>query len=346
MSYAAAVITPFDSSALGAQIPDPYGFPTSTTHFRSTTSINSDGLGSFDFILQPNLIFTSYTNNSGSMIGGQYSYAQASLLDAVVGRSGTQTGFPDCNGVISTNDLTLLADQYRIVGMGARLNSELIPTEATGYLTMCSLPVNDEIPPKAWINNAGNGNPSLGRGAIVEYMNFPLVDSDGYFSTLMQSYPTGAKLNAYEFNTNGLEWDAKIVSPNAYEWRDGSNSIDNKATTGIQFVSDVTTINAAATLTTSSANEAQFLQNAGWSNWVVRGTGFPASTLIGNLDIVIHVEYITSNLANQQNAKFSPIQADVLKVTQTSALKLPFYHAVNHENDGRIYARALNRLGV
>jgi len=344
-AYSHALIDPFNSEALGAQIPDPYSFPTNTTHFRTTYSVTANSDGDFDFVIQPNLLATCYTNNEGSVAGPIVWASATNCTPTVTGFSG-QTGVPSFGGVISTADLLTLADQYRIVGMGARFNSELIPQTSTGYLTMCSLPVNPKLPPSQFITQAGNGAATLGRAAILSYMNLPVHAGDGFFDALLQTYPTGAKMNAFEFNQSGIEWNTKTISAKCLEWRDGSNSTSNAATTPgvVANIGDILLTNPANSLH-GLYWEDSFLENGGFSNWVVRGSGFPMG-LVGNLDIIIHVEYIPATLQNQQSSKFPPVDAAFLNMVQQTNAKLPFYRAITSSSDDRVIQRAVNRIGL
>lgn len=354
MSYSHAVISPFDGEALGAQVPDPYGFPTSTTHFRVNTSIYPDALGNFDFIVQPNLLATVYTNNSGSIIGmpsdNNYTNTYCTVTNTPNITGNGQSGRPSMSGIVSYSDLSDLADQFRIVGMGVRFESEMLPTAATGTLSICSNPCNPMIPTAEWFQNAGNGAAGSGRAAILNYLNFPQKDNDNYTSTQIITYPTGMKMTALDWHNSGLEWETKIVSSEAYNWRDGSNTTSNAATTLNQNMGDF--IVTTSTSGIGSVKERSYYINGGFSYLVVRGVGFPhepegvSSPLIGNLEIIFHVEYINATLANNQNAKFPPVNSALLTRTAETHSQLPLYSTVTNKSDARIIQKAITRIGL
>jgi len=241
-SYAHAVISPFDESAFGAQVPDLYVFPSDAQHFRTSFFLGSDENGSWDLIVNPNLLHTVYSSIphiSGTM-PLVYNFNNA--------RSGS--GITQAYGIC--NDFSDVK-QYRIVGMGFRMSSLLVPMTSTGTITMATLPTAEFVPSKQIMDALGSAPNSLGNGVTDYNQNpanqyatclsagwcdpavaninttFNIIGSDGLINPIIQTLPTGKQMTHFEFNESGIDWATRVTDSAALQFREvrGSRYIYN-----------------------------------------------------------------------------------------------------------------------
>jgi len=322
-SYPHAVITPFSKKAEQAQVPDCYSFPTETQYFKTSTTVSSDASGAFDFSIQPNFYTTVYTNNGNSITDLTVSTVVNSLSGGLTPQAQTYSLLLD----------TTVYNKYRIVGFGARFRSQMIPLSATGTIYMSSLPTNDFIPTYNWWNQASN------RAAVCALNDMPNVSSTGYFNPIMQSLPTGEVIEAYEFNSNGVEWASRVTSPEAYKWRAGGafqKPVGTDAGSANTYFGEAsgqanigTLLGSPATgQYTPSIAPFTFYGNGGWSNWNVTGVGMPESSVIGILEIIMHIEYVPATEQLYSSGKFPPVNTDQLMKTADRAASLPLYRSI------------------
>lgn len=327
MSFAHAVIDPFNTDSYGAQVPDMYPFPTSTTTIKESTSLYSDASGAFDFAVIGSILGSLYTNNvaNGMTLNSSWSVSTAFTPDASM------------FGVASPTDV-LQYDKYRVVGFGVRLRSLLVPMTSTGVMVMCTLPGPDKLIPQAIQSSMFN------RTDLLQWYDFPDTDGTGYFSTNMENYITSSRLEHFNFNSNGLEWSSRPTGPNAFAWREGRpvNSIQVAGTT--VGVSEVTTSNNTGgnvNVPGSSARE-DFIKCPDWSMLVLRGMQFPPSVAVANVEIIYHIEYIDHNTATVGgNGRMPPVDAGALQRIAATAAAMPFYRSLASNNN----ASSSTRLG-
>ena len=200
--YQTALLDPFSNAARGAKIPDMYAFPSDTYTVESEIIVSSDANGNFDFAVTPHPLGSVYTNKLTSLNGYSDVYAQGGGV-----------------GIVSSVNLSTFADKvdsYRIVSAGAKIESLLIPTVATGTLTMAHLPaVPSTVIPNQEIDND-----------VTDYLGLPISDASGYFDKNMRVLPTGHAMNVSEWQGTGLSSCLRVITPDALEFRRGSNKLN------------------------------------------------------------------------------------------------------------------------
>jgi hypothetical protein len=125
MSFAAALIDPFDPKAKGARVPDTYFFPTATTHIKQSFALSSDSNGNFDMTFFPNPFYTFLVKNPA-------------LINGLSNEQPSSSGASKFGLLNQTNSQNW--SQYRVVGAGLRLRSQLVPQTSTGTLYGATVP--------------------------------------------------------------------------------------------------------------------------------------------------------------------------------------------------------------
>jgi len=382
--FLAAQTDAFSSAAKGAKIPDSYSFPTDTAQLEAEWLIVPSASGSFDFAILPHPLYSVYSNQvsnaiptggettstnpaAGGAVGGQVYFAPGDSHSSLgIATSALQYG-PAMSGVISYDLLNKQCLSYRVVGVSAKIESLMIPTVATGTMTMCHVPLLSEAPlvigtqalGGTSILNANAEGVATDAANLCTFMGLPTLDSSGYFDTSMRQYATGHTLNAVEFQKKGLQSNLRIV---------GSDSTTFRATDEVKpvFTGDsrkqyqgevVQQLGATTAVPDTALNAlvmpASFTSIGGWSSWCFRGAGFPTvgkpGAVLGtqpyqpvaSLRVCILIEYIENpgfgniagSSANAQSgfygSRFTMGSNEGYFKCLEIACGLPFYRPVN-----------------
>jgi len=331
MSFAHAVIDPFNSDAYGAQVPDAYPFPTSTVTIKQSSSVVSDGNGNFDFAAFANPMGTIYSNNVNSVGAMTANWSQTTVSGGTPGNAIVLRGLQAATSMAAYN-------RWRVVGFGLRMRSLLVPLSSTGVFQMAVFPGPDRL------MNATIANEllaSTGQAGTIKWYNLPATDASGYFSTSIENYTTANRMEHFKFNQDGFEWSAIPTGPNAFKWRTGVNSTlldygGNHVNTGNEIVSSNVTSGPLF------VDEEQFIKMDDWSMLIVRGTQFPASVNVADLEMIMHLEYIDANSSTLGGTgRFPAVDEGAVIRTQAVAARMPLYRSL----PGNTGAQMQSRLG-
>lgn len=233
--------------------------------------------------------------------------------------------------------------KYRMVGGGVRMSSLIVPEKSTGYISLYSGPCSA-------VDYSNQEFQSLDAAAaanadLVRTNTGRPVDSDTVNPTHsmklrsdMSEEPTGAVLDHYQFNGKGLEYAFRPTSEHAFDWRETNSTRSYSGFTpyipGTNTSSAAITVQEGDILTNVSGSSAYYGKSAyydteGWSFLCMRGCDLPSATgaqfPIMVVELVYHVEYISSQIGLTSSAKFSPISAGMLENVLYKAAKLPMY---------------------
>ena len=363
-SYSHAVLDPFSPEADGAQVPDLYSFPTSTTHIKTSFSVASDSLGNFDFAFLPSILASIYSNNQNLL--GQLAQSLAYPVPIVAnGAPSAPSINASINSVISPTQVQEF-DLYRIVGAGLRMRSMLIPQTSTGTMYCCSQvagPKTLNVTQQTAVNLCTGGNTVGGTSIFArQYINHfprispqtltitaPIAGTVSYFDQSFQSQPTGAVFEHYALNNHGLEVHLRPVSPKAFEWRSGSNqSVLAKNATTVSYYGQDDALNVTVATGAVSANagaldasitEGIADETGGWNAYYFRGFGFPANVTVFTCELIYHLEYIPLSASSVNFGKFPPVNKEELDEVADAAAVSPFYKPIDTNVQGQIAAR-------
>jgi len=340
MSYAHAVLAPFEPDAEGAQIPDLYSFPTAPAHLKTSFSLKSGTNGDFDLALLPSILASVYTN------GGLYTNFSNSFSYPPLHTPTVTTSGAAISGVANQTFMQTV-DQYRLVGCGMRLRSMLVPQTSTGTLYLASFPAGDHVlnyTNQSIINQLGYQWGPNNQTDVQLLNGFPQIQSTTstdpagntvcLFDPIFQSAPTAKVMEHFEFNQNGLEFSCKPISPEALNWRAGQNNTQfGPAATpyqvGIQPALQSTGAPLAASgLSKTGGYTDEYERTAGWSAFYLRGVGFPSNVTIATVEIIYHIEYLPLAGSLLSLAKFPQVNKGLLDEVLNAAARMPLYRTL------------------
>lgn len=271
--YAKALMYPFSTQALGARVPDQYFSPTATFALREYLSLTSDASGNLDVIAMPNPLVPAWSTRSNISNGVTMS---------------TPNGSTYPNGGIINSSVALAGKlkNYRIVSWGARIRNVSSMTNVSGVVTTALVPThfrlrspqNNPIGGQVaggsgsggfhiqnWLSSAGIPNTGIGASATVDLSN--LLD-----------LPYHARYPSLQLAEQGIEVRPKLVDPSGFLFRNSTDSLwgsDMQATTSAVYV---------------QPGDASYTMADGWTNIVIGGSGFPASTNVMDIELIYHLE--------------------------------------------------------
>ena len=359
--FAQAQVDPFADAVKGAKIPEAVTFPTDTAQLETEFLIYPDAAGNFDFAVLPHPLFSVYSNLMqtttnqhlflGGPVGGNYVFFPgcANSSEGVISGSIMQFG-PQMLGVTNPSLLSKECLSYRVVAVGAKLESLMIPTSATGSLTFCHVPLLAEAPVifDATSIKYGLEDSELANDAtnICTFMGLPELDGLGYFDPSMRQYATGHTINAVEFQQKGIQSSLRIVGDQSTQFRAPNQAAP--VFTGREEAEgdDVPQYQGEIVQTSSGSNQsfpASYPSIGGWSSFCCRGTGFPTVNIPGTdpnvpgavatLRIITLIEYIENpGFSSGDNGFYggrmsSGSNAGYFRCLEYAS-KLPFYRSV------------------
>lgn len=334
MSYAHAVMDPFNADAYGAQLPDLYPFPTSTVSLKQSTTLSSDANGNWDLsvIADPRVtLFSNYLENLAPLAD---SWADTTSWVAL--------GNARMTGLLSSVDL-LAYSSWRVMGLGVRIRSLLVPMTSTGTVVMATLPGPDRVMDQYSQERVAEAS----KPQLLKWYNLPETDGTGYYSTNLENYTTATRMDHFQFNSDGLEWSTFATSNGAYEWRDGTPMEPITLNGGLVYSKG--DIPGAMVTGTGAADTNQGQANIdntrcdGFASLHLRGLNFPGDVNVGDIEVIMHLEFIDDNTTTTGgNGKFPVVQPSALNTVAQSVAKLPLYRSLPKANNA---AKGQNRLG-
>lgn len=147
LKFARVLKDPFAPASYGAQVPDPFPFPTVTHHIHQTSVLGFNGAttsGSALFL--PNPLF-SLIDLTGAL-NNNTSGATLSAVSATGMSRYSSTGATQYNmySACSLNSIGNLYSQYRVVSWGLKISNLQPELSATGRIMIAFVPIGDEIP--------------------------------------------------------------------------------------------------------------------------------------------------------------------------------------------------------
>lgn len=279
----------------------------------------------------------------------------------------TTNGFIDSNAAgITDNNATggkFQWTKYRIVGGGVRLKSQLIPDKTTGYLNFYSSP-NTKVDYSTPLFKNTDFTLEDNRSLLATHTGRPYVrletpstvessSNQPYAVVLnetMSEEPDGEVVEALQFNAKGCEFAFRPVTSEAYNWIN--------ITSAPQYATEFADPNSDGTASTSIATisdplitrfDESFYSSAGWNNLCVKGSLLPAALGTGAtmpimvVEVIYHVEYISSDIGISNHARHMPYDQGTLDAVAYRASKMPLYRQLYANPDA--YSKIKRRQG-
>lgn len=350
MSYLACVADPFNPAADGAQVPDTWSFPTSTSKVSIDFSVLCDDDGNCAFTCMPDLITSIVVQNSlintASTVGG---FSNQTQNTAAVANSTMQ-------GVVTAAALQAQYENYRVVGWGVQVRSTQAPLNQQGTVFFAAVPQTA---------NRMENPESASTEEWLLWNSFPGVDTTGYTSTQIQNIPEAKILEYSDLSTaGGVEFVSKHCTASALDFRDSYNNVTISSTYGAGAAyTGIQGIPVFAYLNGSSINSAQlqnvyspeYLDIKGWSALHFRGQNLAVNgttTNVLNVQMVFHCEGILPIAQDvgisgfNAGAKMPPVNPNGMNNALAQAAALPFFRNVRkHGKRALEYAGRAEKVG-
>lgn len=282
----ACYTNPFSEEAEGATILDEYQQPVSARKSHITSTVSSSS-GNFSLTFFPNPCLSAVNMETGPVLswGGQGSFTISTSIRYVM----TNVQLYD----------TFI--EYRVVGGGLRVRNLMTPLNATGRLEVVQVPVT-----KPGINYAAAETINIGADQVAEWCLGKIPTSAGRFASFL-SMPGADEYTADELMKNDLIIPFKVNGPDYYKFR--STVADERSANYLpsdtgQFIDSAT----GAVVTTSSYAAAGVTDASGMNAILLRGTGFPTTGSILEIEMILHIEGIP--FTNSTTAIFAPAVAE------------------------------------
>lgn len=251
--YQLALTNPFSEAANGSRVPDEYAYPTTTFTFRPKFTVGTDSSGNFDFCIYPNM------RNFVQQFRGTF------------------------NGPTSIAAVPTSLYNYRIVGYGLKWSWMIPQTAVSGQVSYAMVPSCHYVHPSGvsvgGITGTGAGETAFTNYEMIRNIGLPTDSNNGWlsFNGLSQLPLSGLETTVNSYGKT-VTMVGRMSGPEAFHFR---QSADRKG--GYDVVNQ----------TTSSylvSGDASYLSAHGWSTFAFAGIGLPASTVIGQVELVFHIE--------------------------------------------------------
>jgi hypothetical protein len=267
-SYAASLLDPFSTLALGAQVPDMYSFPTATYHAEGTLSFgNSSTAGLASWLILPHPTITALDTLgtvSTNMTTNLQSYTTATGVYAAV----------------TAPNLYAALSNFRVVGMGIQIRNLMAVTAATGRIIIAPIPIAGPIPGPGLLATAGGGGPV---GSQIA-QNCTGV---GAFNGNLLDLPGSVEFAIQDIMVQGVESHFVPITPNAFNFHAAANT--SQVGSDYQIGGEYQTGGAIAT---TALDASPYEDATGWTAWAVYAEGLPSAATGSLLEVkyILHLE--------------------------------------------------------
>jgi len=255
--FALSQVSPFAPEARGARQLTQFPLAVTTAALQTSFSLTSSAGGVMAFMITGNPLYALTQGGYGLISGG-------------VLNNGTNMPV----NVYAINDPTVFSNnyaRYRVVSVGIRFRPTTSFTTTSGHGYVAATPSEEYYPAYC----------AAGTTASQFWAALDVPQDGTGISSAIQSYPKKREFTFAEILAEGgADINMPISSPRHEDWLETATT---SITEGLAAPgANVTTF--ANTITPSR------VQTAGWSTILVQMSGLPASTVIGQLQLIYHIE--------------------------------------------------------
>lgn len=351
MSYQVCVANPFSSDADGAQVPDAWSFPTSTSKVMLDFTVMCDDDGNCAFAVLPDPISTINVQNSlintPTVVGGYTNQ----------GANAASTLNMTNAGIVSAAALQAQYENYRVVGWGVAIRATQAPLNQQGMCYMAAVP---QTANRLELPQYGDSN------EWMLWHSFPGEDTSGYTSTQIQSIPEAKVFEYSDLATEGgIQFVSKHCTSAALEFRDSYNNVtvsnawaagnNQTAYQGIPLLSFTTATQTIVDALPQAVYSPEYINLKGWSSLIFRGTNMAvagASSNVLTVQVVMHFEGVLPIAQSvgisgfNAGAKMPPVAINHMNEALSRAAALPFFRRIRKRasHGSEFVGRELGRL--
>jgi len=323
-SYELALFDPSNPNAAGARVPDPWGTATVPFKMHSRVSIISDSTGNFDFIFIGRPKQTAVINNGTIGTGSLTAYA-----------GGTKWYYAE-----STATLTAKAQSWRMVGNGLSITNIQATGTATGSFYAARVPMCKHLYGPNLLDSVTVASASVS----LEKVCGVSADSAGYVPVSIENFQEKAKYDVSEYMGRRTLLNNKPISGAAYDFFNTEPTVGDQVTATQRVFTDVV-VNSSNAVAYGDCDSADDTAAEGWTCILIRGTGYPVSVPVIEIECFTHWEGVPTvnttvgggSVSLPANVKPQPTASNnMLMRAQELISKVPFSTLVNVVKQGAI----------
>jgi hypothetical protein len=196
-------------------------------------------------------------------------------------------------GLTDASTLWSSVKDFRVTGFGLKLRNVQPPSSAIGMIEVAQVPVNDYMPgPQALDILVGGVDP-----ANLALRTTGLGSASNLFYSLL-NLPISDEFSVQELMSDNLEIVGKINGPQAYTFKSMVFDANLGGTTATYDTDDYIYTGNQSAVTTAGINGLRGCTSSyGRSAIAINLRGFPASTKVLDVEIVLHLEGTPATLA-------------------------------------------------
>jgi len=269
-SFVGALHNPFDPEALGVRVPDPFNFPTTTSHLHSTTvgDTTAGGNGCCCFLNNPVLTMLDMVRlNSGSIS---------------ISSSGMTQPF-NFQGFYGASSLSALGGLYateRVVCSGIKISNLQPELSATGRIIIAQVPVLDQFPGYSELVAAAPGGDNFSQLLFGQEIS-------ALASSKLLQLPGAYELAVQDLLHGDVQIVPMYTNSSFFNFR---ATADNTTYNSTNVVGNDTTY-TTSTLVANDISWNDIVTSAGSAAIIVYWEGMPASTAnVLQFEYIMHLE--------------------------------------------------------
>jgi hypothetical protein len=270
-AFKASLLDPFNPTSLGCKVPDPYCFPTNTTHLHGNV-VTKVGAATGSLVFLPCPVV--------SLIDVAHAATSVGVIDTTASVVTRFTNNHFLFQATSGNTLNTICANYRVVSWGIKISNLQPEMTATGRLIIYPIPVNQVTPgEQLFENRACNGNQITN---LLVDQNTALMASSNVLN-----FPGAFEVVVQDLLHGDIQMAGTPITPTFWDFKASNN---NEAyggfTFGDQFLLTGTTPGTGIDEMANSENsrmEGGMALGMFWEGCPTTGNNF-------NIEVIYHLE--------------------------------------------------------
>lgn len=271
--FASQLAQPFDPSAMGCRVPDPFSFPTATYHLHGNVVLASDVNGCGGLLFMPSPLLSMVDTSKAS--GGSSIVTSSSFVD--IGAAGT-SGLT--YGATNSTGLGVVLATQRVVSWGIKITNLQPELSATGRIYVALYPACSNIPGEEMLNNAAS---PINATYITSYCINQVPTA--VYNSAIENQPSGAQFGVQDLLHGDLQVVGSYTDPTYFKFKDVA-TMNNYSST---FVYGTEALSGGGTI--SNVGNSDVHNMTGGVAICVYYEGMPASTTkVLDIEYIYHLE--------------------------------------------------------
>lgn len=269
-NWTAALTNPFQESAYGCRIPDPYSLPTAVYNLHGTSTVSTSSSINYGSLLLLPHPLVSFVDLNGTI---------DATTSAIIGSNMVlYSANQSWRGACGQGSLASITPTYRVVSCGWKVRCVTAPLARTGKVIFAPIPIHGNLPSIGLLNSY----PITATQAYSDYFGCSNVQ---LASSSILSLPGAFEMSLEDFAVEDVLLRDKPISPDYFTFHTAANSSYVNNSLGVQESTGVVGIGTATVgyLEDTTAS-------GGHLGWVVYYSGCPFSAPVFEIEHIYHLE--------------------------------------------------------